>query len=104
MSSLLGEERERPERELLHIYSCLVRLTQPEYSKAFVESVFIGVSCPAEMDGDSAQSFCEFKQQVSAVPQYGLKLKFNHVYPETRNQNLKPSFRQIWPIIPMALR
>lgn len=56
------------------------------------------------MDGDSAQSFCGFKQQVSAVPQYGLKLKFNHVYPETRNQNLKPSFKQIWPIIPMALR
>ncbi|XP_055544706.1 non-lysosomal glucosylceramidase [Wyeomyia smithii] len=56
------------------------------------------------MDGDSAQSFCEFKQQVAAVPQYGLKLKFNHVYPETRNQNLKPSFRQIWPILPMALR
>ncbi|XP_058446852.1 non-lysosomal glucosylceramidase [Malaya genurostris] len=57
-----------------------------------------------KMDGDSAQSFCEFKQQVSAVPQYGLKLKFNHVYPETRNQNLKPSFRQIWPILPLALR
>ncbi|XP_055634667.1 non-lysosomal glucosylceramidase [Toxorhynchites rutilus septentrionalis] len=56
------------------------------------------------MDGDSAQSFCEFKQQVSAVPQYGVKVKFNHVFPETRNQNLKPSFRQIWPIIPLALR
>lgn len=56
------------------------------------------------MDGDSAQSFCDFKQQVSAVPQYGLKLKFNHVFPETRNQNLKPSLRQLWPIIPMALR
>ncbi|XP_062545738.1 non-lysosomal glucosylceramidase [Armigeres subalbatus] len=56
------------------------------------------------MDGDSAQSICGFKQQVVSVPQYGLKLKFNHVYPETRNQNLKPSLRQIWPIIPMALR
>uniref|UniRef100_A0A182NUN0 Uncharacterized protein n=1 Tax=Anopheles dirus TaxID=7168 RepID=A0A182NUN0_9DIPT len=46
----------------------------------------------------------DFKQQVAAVPQYGLKLKFNHVFSDTRNQNLRPSIRQLLPIVPMALR
>ncbi|XP_053672231.1 non-lysosomal glucosylceramidase isoform X1 [Anopheles nili] len=56
------------------------------------------------MDGDSVQSMSDFKQQVAAVPQYGLKLKFNHVFSDTRNQNLRPSIRQILPMVPMALR
>nr|XP_040239251.2 non-lysosomal glucosylceramidase isoform X2 [Anopheles coluzzii] len=56
------------------------------------------------MDGDSVQSMSDFKQQVAAVPQYGLKLKFNHVFSDTRNQNLRPSFRQILSMVPLALR
>ncbi|XP_049549134.1 non-lysosomal glucosylceramidase isoform X1 [Anopheles darlingi] len=56
------------------------------------------------MDGDSVQSMSDFKQQVAAVPAYGLKLKFNHVFSDTRNQNLRPSIRQLLPMVPMALR
>lgn len=40
----------------------------------------------------------------SAVPQYGLKLKFNHKYPEKRTQNIRPSVRQSLPLIPLAWR
>lgn len=40
----------------------------------------------------------------SAVSQYGLKLKFNHKYPEKRTQNLRPSVRQSLPLIPLAWR
>lgn len=40
----------------------------------------------------------------SAVPQYGLKLKFNHKYPEKRTQNIRPSMRQSLPLIPLAWR
>uniref|UniRef100_A0A182P5W9 Uncharacterized protein n=1 Tax=Anopheles epiroticus TaxID=199890 RepID=A0A182P5W9_9DIPT len=59
---------------------------------------------PSTMDGDSVQSMSDFKQQVAAVPQYGLKLKFNHVFSDTRNQNLRPTIRQMLPMVPMALR
>lgn len=40
----------------------------------------------------------------TAVPQYGIKLKFNHVYPEKRTQNIRPSVRQSLPLIPLAWR
>lgn len=40
----------------------------------------------------------------SAVPQYGIKLKFNHKYPEKRTQNIRPSVRQSLPLIPLAWR
>lgn len=55
---------------------------------------------------DTSQSFVDFKQQITAVPNYGLKLKFNHKFPEKENfsQNLKPSWKQIWDIIPMIFR
>lgn len=31
---------------------------------------------------------------IQNVPNYGLKVKFNHVFPEVRSQNLKPSWKQ----------
>lgn len=38
------------------------------------------------------------------VPQYGLKLKFNHVFPEKRNQNLRGNLRQTLPLVPLIYR
>lgn len=38
------------------------------------------------------------------VPQYGLKFKFNHVFPEKRNQNLRVNFRQTLPLVPLIYR
>lgn len=40
----------------------------------------------------------------SDVPQYGVKLKFNHKFPEKRTQNIRPSMRQSLPLIPLAWR
>lgn len=40
----------------------------------------------------------------SAVPQYGIKLKFNHKFPEKRTQNIRPSVRQSLALIPMVWR
>lgn len=40
----------------------------------------------------------------TAVPKYGIKLKFNHIYPEKRTQNIRPSVRQSIPLIPLAWR
>lgn len=40
----------------------------------------------------------------TAVPHYGVKLKFNHIYPEKRTQNIRPSVRQSIPLIPLAWR
>lgn len=40
----------------------------------------------------------------SSVPQYGIKMKFNHKYPEKRTQNIRPSVRQSLPLIPLAWR
>lgn len=42
--------------------------------------------------------------EVTAIPQYGLKLKFDHVWPEKRNQNLRPSIKQTLPLLPLACR
>lgn len=40
----------------------------------------------------------------SAIPKYGVKLKFNHKFPEKRTQNIRPSMRQSLPLIPLAWR
>lgn len=40
----------------------------------------------------------------TAVPLYGVKVKFNHKYPEKRLQNLRPSIRQSIPLIPCMFR
>jgi non-lysosomal glucosylceramidase len=55
---------------------------------------------------NTLRDFVNFKQQISNVPDFGLKLKFNHKFPEKENfsQNLKPSWKQIWDIIPMICR
>lgn len=38
------------------------------------------------------------------VPAFGVKLKFNHVFPEKRAQNLRPTIRQSLPLLPLAFR
>ncbi|KAL7739985.1 hypothetical protein ACLKA6_007492 [Drosophila palustris] len=42
--------------------------------------------------------------EITAVPNYGLKLKFDHIWPEKRNQNLRPSIKQSLPMVPLACR
>ncbi|KAH8393042.1 hypothetical protein KR215_000440, partial [Drosophila sulfurigaster] len=42
--------------------------------------------------------------EITAVPRYGLKLKFDHVWPEKRNQNLRPSIKQSLPMVPLVCR
>ncbi|XP_055381934.1 non-lysosomal glucosylceramidase isoform X2 [Condylostylus longicornis] len=54
------------------------------------------------MDNDSGNF--DLRKEIIAVPKYGFKVKFNHVYPEKRNQNLRPTFRQSLPFIPLACR
>jgi non-lysosomal glucosylceramidase len=59
------------------------------------------------MDGgvsDNAISISDFKQQITSVPPIGLKFKFNHVFPEERNQNLRPSIKQWLSMAPMVMR
>lgn len=74
------------------------------------------------MDVESAQALYDLKQQYSAIPKYGLKLKMDHQYPEKRNQSLsnlclipidvihsfkldlRPSVKQTISLIPMMLR
>lgn len=41
---------------------------------------------------------------VFEVPKFGVKLKFNHTFPEKRTQNIKLSLRQSLPLIPLAWR
>lgn len=55
---------------------------------------------------DTSQSFVDFKHQITAVPIYGLKFKFDKKFPEKENfsQNLKPSWKQIWNLVPMMMR
>ncbi|CAD6997947.1 unnamed protein product [Ceratitis capitata] len=58
----------------------------------------------SNMDSASA-NFEELQQkEITAIPQYGLKLKFDHVWPEKRNQNFRPTFRQTLPLLPLACR
>lgn len=56
------------------------------------------------MEDESAKSFADYKLQVTGVPQYGVKLKFNHVFPEKRNQNLRPRLSQVLPMTGMIFR
>jgi len=42
--------------------------------------------------------------EITAVPRYGLKLKFDHIWPEKRNQNLRPSIKQSLPMVSLACR
>lgn len=58
------------------------------------------------MSRRSESSFTEFQQSVVAIPEFGLKFKFNHTFPlkENYSQNLKPSWKQLWDIAPMILR
>lgn len=55
---------------------------------------------------DTSQSFVDFKQQTIAVPKYGMKFKFNQIFSEKENfsQNLKPSWKQLWDLVPMMFR
>uniref|UniRef100_A0A1B0FLF6 Uncharacterized protein n=1 Tax=Glossina morsitans morsitans TaxID=37546 RepID=A0A1B0FLF6_GLOMM len=56
------------------------------------------------MDSVSA-NYDEFQHnEITAVPRYGLKLKFDHVWPEKRNQNVRPSIKQALPLLPLACR
>uniref|UniRef100_T1H5Q2 Uncharacterized protein n=1 Tax=Megaselia scalaris TaxID=36166 RepID=T1H5Q2_MEGSC len=43
------------------------------------------------------------RNDSTEVPRYGLKLKFNHCFPEKRNQNLKPTIRQAIPFLPLTV-
>uniref|UniRef100_A0A1L8E229 Non-lysosomal glucosylceramidase n=1 Tax=Nyssomyia neivai TaxID=330878 RepID=A0A1L8E229_9DIPT len=55
------------------------------------------------MDCVSVQSTYDLKQ-YSSVPAYGLKLNFNHIFPEKRHQNIRPSLRQTIPLLPLFYR
>lgn len=46
----------------------------------------------------------ESPASMKTVPLYGLKVKFDHKYPEKRTQNLRPSIRQSLPLIPCMFR
>ena len=43
-------------------------------------------------------------KNLSKFPKYGWKVKLDHKFPETRDQNLKPKFKQIIPLIPLGIR
>ncbi|XP_063225117.1 non-lysosomal glucosylceramidase isoform X3 [Bacillus rossius redtenbacheri] len=38
------------------------------------------------------------------IPEYGWKVKLNHVFPERRDQNFFPKLKQIPPLLPLAFR
>lgn len=40
----------------------------------------------------------------SEIPQFGWKVKLNHVFPERRNQKVKPKLNQLPPLLPLGLR
>lgn len=45
-----------------------------------------------------------FNKKETEVPKYGFKVKLNHQYPEKWTQNGKLKLKQIWPLIPLAIR
>ncbi|CRL08234.1 CLUMA_CG021029, isoform A [Clunio marinus] len=55
---------------------------------------------------DSSQITIDSKHQITSVPKFGLKFKFNHKFPDKEkfSQNLKPSWKQIWDLVPMMFR
>ncbi|KAH8352435.1 hypothetical protein KR084_004138, partial [Drosophila pseudotakahashii] len=46
----------------------------------------------------------EEPNEITAVPKYGLKLKFDHVWPERRIQNVRASIKQTLPMVPLVCR
>lgn len=44
------------------------------------------------------------RQETTAIPQYGLIMKLNHVYPEKWTQRAKLKLKQILPLIPLVFR
>lgn len=44
------------------------------------------------------------RQETTAIPQYGLIVKLNHVYPEKWSQRAKLKLKQILPLIPLVFR
>ncbi|XP_023331930.1 non-lysosomal glucosylceramidase-like isoform X2 [Eurytemora carolleeae] len=47
----------------------------------------------------------EEERNISRFPKYGWKVKLDHEFPEERDQNLRPSFGQIFPeLAPLGLR
>lgn len=55
------------------------------------------------MNRENNMSSFELKQ-MTEIPQYGVKLKFNHVFPEKRTQNVRPTLRQSLPLLALAYR
>ena len=43
-------------------------------------------------------------KNLSKFPKYGWKFKLDQQFPEYRDQNLKPSIKQIIPLIPLGFR
>ena len=43
-------------------------------------------------------------KNLSKFPKYGWKVKLDHEFPETRDQNLRPRLTQMLPLIPLGLR
>lgn len=56
------------------------------------------------MESNHVNSNYDIKQQMIEVPKYGMKVKFNHVFPEKRTQIVRPSIRQSLALLPLAYR
>lgn len=56
------------------------------------------------MELNHVNSTYDIKQQLIEVPKYGVKVKFNHVFPEKRTQNARPSLRQSLAFLSLAYR
>lgn len=57
-----------------------------------------------ELEEDQDLEQQEESNEVTAVPRYGLKLGFDHVWPEKRIQNVRASIRQTLPMVPLVCR
>lgn len=56
------------------------------------------------MESNNVNSNYDIKQQMTEVPKYGVKMKFNHVFPEKRTQNVRPTIRQSLALLSLAYR
>ena len=43
-------------------------------------------------------------KNFSKFPKYGWKVKLDNTFPEYRDQNLKPRFKQLLPLLPLGVR
>lgn len=43
-------------------------------------------------------------KEATRIPYFGWKVKLNHVFPEKWSQNMRPSLKQIIPLIPLFVR